>query len=38
MKDDVKGMVPNGTLKILIPLDGVLKSGGRLEGGHAMHL
>jgi hypothetical protein len=44
MKDDVKGMVPNGTSKTLIPLDGVvkldgvLKFGGRLEGGHAMHL
>ncbi len=44
MKDDVKGMVPNRTSKTLIPLDGVVKSdgvlkfGGRLEGGNAMHI
>ncbi len=37
MKDDVKVKVPNGTPKTLIPLDGVLKSGGRPEGDHAMH-
>jgi hypothetical protein len=43
MKDDVKITVPSGTLRILILLnkvvnwDGVLKSGGRLEGDHAMH-
>jgi len=43
MKDDVKVTVPNGTLKILIPLDGVvnwdgvLKFGGRLKGDHATH-
>ncbi len=44
MKDGVKIKVPNGTPKILIPLDGVvnwdgvLKSSGRLEGDHATHL
>jgi hypothetical protein len=38
MKDDVKVMVPSGTPKTLIPLDGVvnwngvLKSGGMLKG------
>jgi hypothetical protein len=43
MKDDVKVKVPNGTLKIFIPSngvinwDGVLKSSGRLGGDHAMH-
>jgi hypothetical protein len=43
MKDDVKVKVPNGTPKTLIPLDGVvnwhgvLKSGGRPKGDHAMH-
>jgi hypothetical protein len=41
MKDDMKVKMPNGTPKILIPLDGVvnwdgvLKSSGRLEGDHA---
>ncbi len=44
MKDDMKVKVSNGTPKTLIPLDGVvnldgvLKSGGRPEGDHAMHL
>jgi hypothetical protein len=44
MKDDVKVTVLSGTPKILILLDGVvnwdgvLKSGGRLEGDHATHL
>jgi len=37
MKDDVKVKVPNGIPKTLIPSDGVSKSGGRLEGDHAMH-
>jgi len=43
MKDDVKDEVPNGTPKILIHFDGVvkwdglLKFGGRLEGDHATH-
>jgi hypothetical protein len=37
MKDDVKDEVPNGTPKIIIHFDGVLKFGGRLEGDHAMH-
>ncbi len=43
MKYDVKVKVPNGTLKILIPSDGVanwdgvLKYGHRPEGDHAMH-
>jgi hypothetical protein len=41
---DVKDEVPNGTPKILIPfngvlnMDGVSKSGGRLEGDHVTHL
>jgi hypothetical protein len=41
IKDDVKVRVPNKTPKLLIPSDGVvnedgvLKSGGRLEGDHA---
>jgi hypothetical protein len=44
MKDDMKVKVPNRTPKTLIPSDGVvnwdgvLKSGGRPEGDHAMHL
>jgi hypothetical protein len=44
MKDDVKVKVPNETPKIQIPSngvvnwDGVLKSGGKLEGDHATHL
>ncbi len=39
----MKVKVPNGTPKILIPLDGVinwdgvLKSGGRPKGDHAIH-
>ncbi len=43
MEDDVKVKVPNETPKTLIPLDGVgnwdgvLKSGGRLEGDHVTH-
>ncbi len=43
IKDDVTDEVPNGTLKILIPFngiinwDGVLKSSGRLKGDHATH-
>ncbi len=37
MKDDVKVKVPNGTPKTLIPLDGVLKSSGRLKGDHTTH-
>jgi hypothetical protein len=43
MKDDVKVQVPNGTPKILIPLDGVVnrdgvfKFGGRPKGEHATH-
>jgi hypothetical protein len=41
MKDDVKDEVPNGTLKILNPSNGVLNNDGvsklnnRLEGDHA---
>jgi hypothetical protein len=44
MKDNVKVKVPNITPKTLIlsngvvNWDGVLKFGGRLEGGHATHL
>jgi hypothetical protein len=44
MKDDVKIKVPNETPKTLIPSDGVvnwdgvLKSGGKPEGDHVMHL
>jgi hypothetical protein len=44
MKDDVKVKVPNETSKILVLSNGVvnwdgeLKSGGRLEGDHVMHL
>jgi hypothetical protein len=44
MKDDVKVTVPSGTLRILIPLDGVvnydgvLKFDGKPKGDHAMHL
>ncbi len=44
MKDDVKVTMPNGTPRILIPLDGVvnwdevLKFGGMLEGDHVTHL
>jgi hypothetical protein len=34
MKDDVNDDLPNGTPKILIPFNGVLKLGGRLEGDH----
>jgi hypothetical protein len=37
MKDDVKVKMPIETPKILICLDGVLKSTGRPEGDHAMH-
>jgi hypothetical protein len=37
MKEDVKVKVPNGTPKILIPLDGVLKFGGKPEADHATH-
>ncbi len=37
MKDDVKVKVPNGTFKTLIPLDGVLKSGGKPKGDHVTH-
>ncbi len=43
IKDDVSDEVPNGTLKILIPFngmvnwDGVLKFSGRLKGDHATH-
>ncbi len=33
----MKVKMSNGTPKILIPLDGVLRSGGRLEGDHATH-
>jgi hypothetical protein len=35
MKDDVKVELPNKTPEILIPLDGVLKFGGRPKGDHA---
>jgi hypothetical protein len=38
MKDDVKVKVANGTPKILIPSNEVLKSSSRLEGNHATHL
>jgi hypothetical protein len=44
MKNNVKITMPNGTPKTLIPLDGVvnwngvLKSGGMLEGDHVTHL
>ncbi len=44
MKDGVNDEMFNGIPKILIPFDevvnwdGVLKSGGRLEGDHATHL
>jgi hypothetical protein len=43
MKNDLKVEVLDGTPKILIPSDGVtnwdgvLRSGGRLEGDHATH-
>jgi hypothetical protein len=43
MKDDVKVMVPSGTPKTLIPLDGVetwdgvLKFGGKPKGDHVTH-
>jgi hypothetical protein len=43
-KDDVKVKVPNGTLKSLIPSngvvnwDGVFKFGGRPKGDHVMDL
>jgi hypothetical protein len=43
MEADVKVKVPNGTLKTLIPLDGVinwdevLKFDGKSKGDHAMH-
>ncbi len=43
MKDDVKFIMPNGTPRILIPLDGVvnwdgmLKCSGRPKGDHATH-
>jgi len=43
MEDDMRVKMTNGTLKILICLDGVvnwdgvLKSSGKLEGDHAMH-
>ncbi len=42
MKDDVNDEMPNGTLKTLIPFDGVLnwdgvsKLGDRLEVGHVL--
>jgi hypothetical protein len=44
MKDDLNDEVPNGTLKTLMPSDGVLnwdgvsKSCGKPEGDHATHL
>jgi hypothetical protein len=44
MKDHVKVKVPNETRKTLIHFngvvkwDGVLKSGGKPKGDHAMHL
>jgi hypothetical protein len=37
MKDDMNDEVPNGTPKILISSDGMLKSNRRLEGDHATH-
>ncbi len=37
MKDDVKVKMSNGTPKILILLDGVLKSSDKPEGDHATH-
>jgi len=37
MKDNVKVKVPNKTPKTLIPFDGVLKFGGKLEGDHVTH-
>ncbi len=37
MKDDVKVEVPNKTLKILIPYNGVLKSIGKPKGDHATY-
>jgi hypothetical protein len=37
MKDDVKVTMPNGTPKILIPLDGVLKFGGKSKRDRATH-
>jgi hypothetical protein len=44
MKNDVNDEVPNGTPKILIPFNGVvkydemLKLSGRLKGDHVTHL
>ncbi len=44
MKDDVKVMMLSKTPRILIPSngvvnwDGVLKSNGKLESDHAMHI
>jgi hypothetical protein len=38
MKDDVNDEVPNGTPKILIPFDGVLKLGDKPKGDHGTHL
>jgi len=38
MKDDVKVKVPNRNPKIFMPLDGVLKFSGKIEGDHATHL
>jgi hypothetical protein len=44
MKDDVNDEMSNGTLKILIPYDGVLnwdrvlKSNDKPKGDHATHL
>jgi hypothetical protein len=35
MKDGVKVIMPNGTPRTLIPLDGVLKFGGKPEDDHA---
>jgi hypothetical protein len=37
MKDDVKIKTPNGTPKIIIPSNEVLKFGGRPKGDHATH-
>ncbi len=37
MNDDVNNEVLNDTPKALIPFDGVLKLGGRLEGDHITH-
>ncbi len=37
MKHDVKVEVPNKTLKILIPYDGVLKSSAKPKGDHATY-